>query len=80
MGDAPQSDIESRLSAIQGDVREMRTKLDRLLVGENGTDGLFTRVVRVEDRQDALAWFCRWIGAAVAGLAAVIVPGWFKQH
>ena len=73
-----------QLKRIEESVKTLNDKVDRLLVGSHGVDGLIGRVARVEDRQGLLAWVAGVLAAVTAGLtaalASTILPGWFKQH
>lgn len=69
-----------QLNRIEKGLKALDEKFDRLVVGKAGPDGLLGRVQRVEDRQGLVAWVCGLLIATTAGLSALIVPGWFKQH
>jgi hypothetical protein len=65
MGDqAPE--VTAKLDALQRDVTEMKTTLNRVVIGENG-DGILDRQARTEERLTstrvfaAFFWMCTWV-------------------
>lgn len=63
------------LQRIEQRVNQLDQKIDRLLVGGPGDEGLLTRVARVEERQGRIAAFYAWVLAAGAAIMAWLIPG-----
>lgn len=80
----PDQLTETERFAVQLDRIEARgkatdEKIDRLLIGHRGDDGLIGRVAHLEHRQSSLRNWSATIAAAVAALAASLAPGWFRS-
>ena len=65
-----QTDTERRLQRIE-------TKLDRIINGNSGQDGIFDRLTRIESRQGFLSCCYGWIVAGMMALGAMVIPGYF---
>lgn len=75
MGEDPSTD--ARLSEIHRDVRALGDKVDRLLIGRPASEGLISRVTRLEERQGGLRAAVAWLFALLcAGLGVV----GYRQH
>ncbi len=71
--------LSKQLDRIEARGKATEDKLDRLLIGHRGDDGLIGRVAKIEHRQTSLRNWSAGIAAAVAALAASLAPGWFRS-
>lgn len=63
----------NRLDAMQRDLSEIKQKLDRVLIGDEGHDGVIDRQARSEERIGSTRFFVGWLAAGVAGLWAAVI-------
>lgn len=71
---------EASLKRIEDRVTRIDDKVDRLLIGGRGEEGLISRVARIEDRQSSVGTLCAWLAASFAALGAVVLPSWFRSQ
>ena len=71
---------EARLDRIESNVQMLVEKIDRLLIGEHGNDGLIGRAARNEEQYRGIRAFVAWLTIGVLAMAAILAPGWFKGH
>lgn len=72
--------LHARLDHFEQAVLKLGEKIDRLLIGEQGNDGLLGRAVRIEEQYRGLRAFVAWLTVGITALAATLAPGWFKGH
>lgn len=70
------TEIDRRLTEIRDEIRDVK----RLLIGGHGDEGALDRLTKVESRQGFITTCYLWVAFVVAGLAAMVVPGYFKHQ
>lgn len=73
----PNTETDRHLTEIRDEVRELRTTMNRLLIG-NGSEGALGRLTKLEQRQGFLHTCYLWLVGGFAWLAWMVIPGYFN--
>jgi hypothetical protein len=65
-------ELQDKLNSIQHDVRELKSTVERLIVGHDGNDGLIPRVTRHDEQIGSSRRFLAWLTACFVGLAIYV--------
>lgn len=71
------SETDRHLLEIRDEVRELRSTVNRLLIG-NGSEGALGRLTKLEQRQGFLQTCYLWLLGGFAWLAWMVIPGYFN--
>lgn len=85
MSEYAESDIRKELQEIKAEQRETNRKIDRLLIGNDGVDGLLSRMTRLETRLNGVVYLVGWVivgivGYVIAAITHLTPSSWFKSH
>jgi hypothetical protein len=67
------ADLKQQLKAIQLEIKELNAKVERLLVGENGHDGVIGRMTRQEERLSGTRGVVALLGAALTIVTVFLI-------